>query len=103
MERASVRFEDITYAANGVNELLLEWIIDFCTQTPDDDVDDIGVGVEVDVPYVFGDFFAGNNVASGASQLSQEQEFLRREIEGDAMPSRAMAPGIDLQIFDPQL
>src|SRR6266404_2820706 len=101
IERASVRFEDITYAANCVNELLLEWIIDFCAQSPDNDIHDIGIGIEVDVPYVLGDFFARNDLAGGASQLSQEQEFLRREIECDAAPGRAMAPGVDFQIFNP--
>ena len=58
IERGSVCLENITDAANRVDELLFEWIIDFCAQPPNHDIDDIGVGVEVDVPYVFGDFLA---------------------------------------------
>src|ERR1700680_3925494 len=103
MERVSVRFEDITYSANCVHELLLEWIIDFCAQSPDNDIDNIGVGVEVDVPYVLRDFFARDAFAGGTSQLSQEQELLRGKIECDAMPGRTMPSRVDFQIFNLQL
>src|SRR5438270_3039914 len=66
MERGSVRFEDITYAANGVDEFLLEWIVNFGAQSADDDVDNICVGIEIDAPDMLGDFLARDNLARGA-------------------------------------
>src|SRR5436305_14264265 len=66
MERGSVRFENITYAANGVDEFLLKWIIDFRAQTPNDDVNHVCVGIEIDPPNVLSDFLARDNLARGA-------------------------------------
>ena len=84
-----------------MHEFLFERIVDLRPQSTHNNVYNIGVGVEVDVPYVLGDFFARNDLAGGASQLSQKQEFLGREIECDAAPGRAMPPGVDFQIFNP--
>src|SRR5438093_13071999 len=70
IERGSARLEDITYAANCVHEFLFEGIIDLGAQSANNHVNDISVCIEVDVPHVLGDFFARDNLADGAGQLS---------------------------------
>src|SRR5947207_10689686 len=103
MERGSIGFEDITYAANGVDEFFLKGIVHLCAQTPHDDINDVRVGIEIDAPNVFGDLFARNNFARGSRELRQKQEFFRREIESNSAAHRAMTAGVDLQIIDAQL
>ena len=66
MERGSVWFENITDAANCVDQFFLVGIIDFRAQAANDDIDNIGLGVEIDSPDVLGDFFSGDDLARRA-------------------------------------
>src|SRR5437879_5641882 len=103
MERGSARFEDITGTANGVDQFLLEWVIDFRAQSTDDHIHYIGVGAEIDVPDVLGNFLARDDFSGRTGELGKEQKFFRSEIERHPVPCGPISPGIDLQVFNLQL
>src|SRR5437868_7744095 len=81
IERGSVRFEDITDAADCVHEFRFEWIVHLRPQPTHNNIDNVGVGLEADVPNVLGDLGAGNDFSSRPHQMLKQFEFLRREIE----------------------
>jgi len=86
-----------------VDELFLERIIDFGAQTTHDDIHDVGVGAEINVPYMLGDLLARHGLARGTRQLRSEEEFLWREIEIYSASCRAMTSSVDLEIVNAQL
>ena len=49
----SALFEDVPDPADGLDEFSVEGIIDLSPQPPDGDIDNIGVALEVHVPYLF--------------------------------------------------
>src|SRR5207237_2121781 len=63
MERGSVRLEDITYAANSVDEFLLEWIVNFGAQSADDAGDNVCVGSEMRAQDMIADILARSKLA----------------------------------------
>jgi hypothetical protein len=103
MERGSVRFESIPNTANGVDEFFLEWVVDFGTQSPNDNIDNIGVGVKINAPNMFGDLFARHDFTARTGQMSQKKEFFGRQIKRDAVTGGAMMAGIYFQILNVDL
>ena len=100
IERGSAGFEDITRAAHGMDQLRLEGIVHLSPQPPNHDVDDVGVGGEVDVPDLGCDFRAGDHLAGGTDEMRQEEKFLRGQIQGRAGARRFVPAGVDFQIAD---
>src|SRR6266849_3870491 len=102
IERGSVRFENITHAANRMDQLGLKRIVHLRPQAAHHHIHDIGIGFEPDIPYAFCDFSARYNFASRASQMSEEKELLWREIERHAGTNRLVPLHVDFQIVNAQ-
>src|SRR5437660_7408124 len=76
-----VRFENITDAADGVDELDLEWVVHFRAQPAHNDVNHVRGSFESDFPHVFCNLSARHDFATRANQMSEHKKFLRRKIE----------------------
>ena len=63
-----------------MDEFLFEWVVDFGPQPTNNHIDDIGVGVELNAPDMFGDLFAGDDFTTSPSQMSEKKEFLWSQI-----------------------
>ena len=61
MERGSGRFENITHAADRVDQFGLKRIVHLCPQATHDHVDYVRIGFESYVPHVFCNFVARYN------------------------------------------
>ena len=103
IDRGSVGFEDITGAANGVDQLFWIRVIHFGPQTPHHHVEDISAGLKIDPPDVAFDLLARDHLAGRAHEMREEKKFLGREMKRLPGPDRAMAMRIQFQVFDPQL
>src|SRR6266567_1455637 len=102
IERGSVRLEDITHAADGMDQFGLERIVYLRPQAAHHHVHDIGIGLKSDVPYVFRNFSARYNFARRANQMNEEKKLLGREIERHAGTNRLVPSHINVQIVDAQ-
>src|SRR6266498_531013 len=100
IERGSVRLEDITYAANRVNQFGLEWIVHLRPQAAHHDFHDIRISPEPDVPNVLGDFCARYDFTGGANQMSEKQKLFRRQVKRHAGTNRFVSLQVEVQIVD---
>src|SRR5207248_9064448 len=103
IDRGSVGFENITGAANRVDQFGLERVVYLRPQSSHHHVYNIRVRLEIDVPDLLHDFRPRHHFTGKTSQMSQEKEFLGREIKRDAGTNRLMAARVDFEVFDPQL
>ena len=103
IDRGSTGFENISGAANRVDEFYLERIIHLGPQSSHHHVHHIRVRLKVNVPDLLHDFRARNHVAGKTGQVSQEQKFLGGKIKRNTRPNRLVAARVDLQILDAQL
>ena len=85
-----------------VDQLRLEVVVDFGTQAADGDIDHIGIGVEIHVPYLRGDQRARKHLALVAHQQFEQREFLLAERDALARPSRPAPRQIETQVGDLQ-
>src|SRR6266496_5846580 len=103
MERGLACFENITNAADGVDQFVPERIVHLCAQTAHNDIDHVRVSFESDVPDLFCNFSARYYFAGRANQMREQEKLLRCEIERNAR-TRCLVPShIDLQIIDAQM
>jgi len=73
-----------------VDELGLEVAVDFIAEPADEDVDDVGLGVEVVIPDVLEDHGFGDDLVLVAEEVFEEEEFTGLEIDfGRAAPDFA--------------
>src|SRR5713101_1806245 len=95
-------FEDIAHPAQGVNHLLLEVPVDLVSQPANDDVHDVGLGIETVVPHVLHDHRLGNDLARVAQQIFQQRKLARLQLDSLA-PARHLARDqVQAQIADGQ-
>src|SRR5206468_12184496 len=78
IDRGSAGCEDITGAANRVDQFGLEWIVHLRPQSSHHHVHNIRFRFEIDVPYLLHNFGARNDFPGKTSQMSQKKEFLGR-------------------------
>src|SRR6478735_6250291 len=88
----SIGFEDISDSADRLDHLLLKWVVNFCAQPSHHHVDDVGAGVEVNIPNLLHNFCPGNNIARGIGEEKQKRKLLWRQVEcvtrsGDLVPA----------------
>src|ERR1051326_1557233 len=76
--------KNITDAANGVDQFVLEWIVHLCAQAPHHHVNDVRFGLESDVPHIFCNLSARHHFTCRANQMREQQKFLRSKIERNA-------------------
>src|SRR6266511_4906558 len=96
IERRSVRFENITNAADGVNQVDLKRIVHLCAQSAHNDINHVRVGFESDAPHLFCNLSTRYHFAGGADQMSEQEKFLRGEIERDSGASCLVSSHVDL-------
>lgn len=76
-----VCFENIAHAAKGVNEFLREAAVDLIAQPADQDVDDVGLWVEMEIPNMFQDHRFGQNTTWMAQHVFKQRVFAGLQIE----------------------
>lgn len=95
-------FQHIAHAAHGLDQARLEILIDLASQTPDRDLDDIGVAVEIHVPHLRGNQRARQHFTVAAHQQFQQAEFLGGQVNALPGPAGAPAQQVQFQIGHPQ-
>ena len=73
-------------------------LVDLLAEPVDDDVHDVGAGVEVVVPHVLGDEGAAHHPAEVADQVGEDGVLLRRQLDGLAGAGHLAAAGVDAQV-----
>src|SRR6266568_3245205 len=81
MERGSGRFENITHAADRMDEFGLKRIVHLCPQAAHYHIDYVRVGFESDVPHVLCNFSARYNLTRRMRQVREQEKFFWREIQ----------------------
>src|SRR5574337_1095924 len=79
-----VGLQHIPATANGMDQFLGSASIDLIPKVVDIDIDDVGEGVEVLIPHVFGDHGPGEYTAAMAHQIFEQRVLFQRQI--DALP-----------------
>src|SRR5215475_8815297 len=89
-------------AANGVNERIGLAVVDLAADPSDIDVDDVGGGVEVEIPYVLQQHGARDDLALVAHEIFEDLEFPRQELDVAAAAAHRPRYEIHLEIADAQ-
>src|SRR5450755_3570696 len=76
--------------------------VDLASHTSDIDVDDIGRGIEMEVPDVLQQHGAGDDTALVAHQILQKLEFPGQQKNVHAAPAGLSRNEVDREIADPQ-
>src|SRR5207247_5096986 len=74
MERGSGRFENITHAADRMNQFGLKRIVHLCPQAAHDHIDYVRIGFESYVPHMFCNFIAGYYFTHGMRQVCEYEK-----------------------------
>ena len=64
-----------------MNELGLEVAVDLVAEAADEDVDDVGLGIEVIIPDVFEDHGLGDDFVLVAQEVFEEKKFAGLEFD----------------------
>src|ERR1700751_6429580 len=68
-------------AAYGVDQGIGLFVVDLAANAPDIDVDDVGVGIEMQMPNLFQQHGPRHNVAFVTNQIFQHLEFPRQQLD----------------------
>src|SRR5580704_998626 len=96
--RLLASFQHIAGAANGLDKFVRERVVYLASESPDVDIHDIGVAVEVHVPDRFGDQSPGQDLAGTPGEEREQKELFRSQLQALAGARRTMAQQIDFQI-----
>src|SRR5436190_9972761 len=80
-EKRISRLQDVSDAADGVQQLLWELFVDFIAQAEDEHVDNIRLGIEAVVPDVLENHGFGDDAPGVAHQEFEEREFAGLEFD----------------------
>src|SRR5271163_761422 len=94
--------ETVPDAAQRMDKRIGLLAIDLATHAPDIDVNDIGGGIEMQVPDVLQQHGAGHDAAFVAHQIFQKLEFPRQQENILAAPAGRARHQVDREIADPQ-
>src|SRR5882672_76117 len=103
MERGSGRFENITHAANRMDQFGLKRIVHLCPQSAYDHIDYVRIGFESYVPHMLCNFVARYYFTHRMRQMSEQEKLFRRKIQWHATALGALMARINFQIGDAQL
>src|SRR5262245_3983743 len=89
-------------AADGVDERIGLLTVDLAADAPDVDIDDVGRGVEVQIPDVLQQHRAGDDLALVAHEVLEHLKFARQQL--DLLPAARHRPRdqVELEIADAQ-
>ena len=79
-------FKKITFTAHGMDHFILKTAVNFIAQVIDIDINDIGEGVKINVPYMLGYHGAGDDIAGIAHQIFQQRVFLDGQARSHGPP-----------------
>src|ERR1700741_3491302 len=85
-----------------VNERIGLGCVDLATHAPDIDIDDVGGGIEMQVPHVLQQHRPGYNLAFVADQIFEQLELARQEIDFAPAAAHDARHEIKLEITDAQ-
>src|SRR3989442_6976329 len=94
------RLEHVADAAQRVDQLVVERIVQLGAQTAHGDIDDVGVAVEIHVPHLIGDQRARQHLACVAHEIVEQCVFARGQLDAAACASDAPAQPVDLEVGD---
>src|SRR5262249_46511751 len=92
--------QEETHAANGVQQLAVERLVDLAPQARDGDVDDVVErrGARRHLPHIARQHLAGHGTVAVAREVLEHVELLRRQLERPAATRDFMREQIDLQV-----
>src|SRR4029077_21171088 len=103
IERGSGRFENITHAANCMDQFGLKRVVHLCPQAAHHHIDYVRIGFESYVPHMLCNFSARYHFTCRMRQVGEQEKFFRRKIQWNAAALGALMARIDFQIVDAQL
>src|SRR2546423_13502266 len=103
MERDLGRFENITHAADRMDQFGLKRIIHLCPQAAHYHIDYISVGFESYVPHIFCNFITRYNFPRRIRQMGEQEKLLWTKIQQKPAAVSTLIAYIDFQIVDAQL
>src|SRR6516162_5311953 len=89
-------------AANGVNQRIVLTAVDLPPDTADIDIDHVGRRIEMQIPYVLQEHSTRDHLTGIASQVRQQTELSRQQLDFPTTPAGDPREQIDLQITDAQ-
>src|SRR5215510_6859613 len=89
-------------AADGMNERIGLLTVDLSADAPDIHVDDVGRGVEVQIPYMLQQHRSGNNPAVIANEVLENLKFARQQPDLPAPAGRRSRYEVELEVADAQ-
>src|SRR5882757_3319271 len=94
--------ETVPDTANRMDQRIGLLAIDLATHAPDIDVDDIGRGIEMQIPDVLQQHRPGHDAAFVANQILQKLEFPGKQKNVLAVPAGGPRHEVDREIADTQ-
>src|SRR6476619_2867760 len=101
--RRSRHFEYIAHAPHRLDHLVVEVAIDLLAQTVDEDVDDIGAGVEAVVPDVRQDHRLRDHASGIPHQVLEQRKLARAQLDLAPAPDRAARAEVEGEIAGGEL
>src|SRR5262249_18196373 len=92
----------ISDAADGVDQRIGLAVVDLAPDATDIDVDDVGGGIEMQVPDMLQQHRAGDDAAFVADQIFEQLEFARQQRNLPAATAGAAADQVDREIANAQ-
>src|SRR4029077_13380446 len=103
MERGLGRFENITHAADRMDQFSFKWIVYLFPQAAHDQIDYVRIRLESYVPHMFCNFIARYHFTHRMRQVGEQEKLFGCEIQWNSAALGALMPCIDFQIVDTQL
>src|SRR4051794_34240652 len=94
--------ETVPGAAHRVDQRIGLLAVDFAAHAPDIDVDDVGRGIEMQIPDVLQQHGPRHDAAFVAHQIFQQLKFPRQQRDVLAAPADGPRHQVDREIADPQ-
>src|SRR5262245_26831606 len=92
--------DDIAHTAYGLQQVLLERSIDLVAESAHQDVDDVGLRIEVVFPYMGQDHRLRHDLARISHQVLEEREFTRAELDHRAAAYHLAGQKIERDVVD---
>src|SRR6516164_202247 len=91
-----------SHAADGMNERIGLLVVDLAPHAPDVNVDDVGRGIEMQIPDVLEQHRSRHDLALIAHQIFEDLKFARQQLDLAPATVRRARDQIELQIADAQ-
>src|SRR5215469_104734 len=89
-------------AAHGMNERISVLAVDLAADTSDIDVDDVGVGVKMQIPYVLQQHRPRHHVTFVADQILENLKFPRQQVDVVAAAAHGSRHEVKFKVADAQ-